>query len=123
MTRATRDVLLVVLVLAVAGAGYWIWERFFSHGAQIEAMHRACLAGFAAGRDRVKSEIDKGAEAVPRADPAAGVAKELAVGLGKVIDKVAGGVGEATCDALREACRLDFDGALCRKARERYKST
>jgi hypothetical protein len=120
MTRSNRDILLVVLTLAIAGAGYWIWARFFSHGAQIDAMHRACLAEFSAGKDRVKSQLDKGAAAVPRHDPAAGIAKDISAGLGKLIDEFAGGVGEAACGTLRDACTLDFDGQACRKARERY---
>ena len=122
MTRSTRDVLLVVLVLAIAGTAYWIWERFFSHGAQIDAMHRACLAEFSAGKDRVKAEIDKGAAAVPRNDRAAGVVKDISAGLGKMIDKFGGTVGEAACGTLHDACRLDFDGQACRRARERYQN-
>ncbi len=120
MPRSNRDILLVVLTLAIAGGGYWIWQRFFSHGAQIDAMHRACLAEFNAGKDRVKAQVDKGAAAVPRNDPAAGIAKDISAGLGKLIDEFASGVGEAACGTLRDACTLDFDGQACRKARERY---
>jgi len=120
MDRSTRQVLLVVLVLAIAGAGYWVWERFFSHGAQIETMHRACIAEFEAGKARVKSGIDRGAAAVPRNDPASGAVKELSAGLGRLIEDFASGVGEATCGTLREACRLDFDGQVCARARARY---
>jgi hypothetical protein len=123
VSRSNRDVLLVVLVLAIAGAGYWIWERFFSHGAQIDAMHQACLTEFSAGKDRVKSQLDKGAAAVPRNDPAAGIVKDISAGLGKVIDEFAGSLGEAACGALRDACTLDFDGQACRKARERYQTS
>ena len=120
MDRPTRQVLLVVAVLALAGAGYWIWERFFSHGAQVDAMYTACIARFQAGKDRVKSGIDKGAAALPRDDPLAPAAKDLSAGLGKLIDEFAGNVGEATCGTLRDACRLDFDGRVCRNARERF---
>ena len=123
MSRSNRDVLLVVLVLAIAGTGYWIWERFFSHGAQIDAMHRACLVEFSTGKDRVKSQLGQGAAAVPRDDPAAGIVKDISAGLGKVIDQFAGSVGEAACGALRDACTLDFDGQACRKARERYQTS
>jgi hypothetical protein len=123
MSRSNRDVALVVLVLAIAGAGYWIWERFFSHAAQIDAMHRACLAEFSAGKDRVKSQLDRGAAAVPRNDPAAGIVKDISAGLGTVIDEFAGSVGEAACGALRDACTLDFDGRACRKARERFQNS
>jgi hypothetical protein len=123
MSRSNRDVLLVVLVLAIAGTGYWIWERFFSHAAQIDAMHGACLVEFSTGKDRVKSQLDKGAAAVPRDDPAAGIVKDISAGLGKVIDQFAGSVGDAACGALRDACTLDFDGQACRRARERYQSS
>jgi hypothetical protein len=120
MDRPTRQVLQVVLVLAIAGAGYWIWTRFFSHGAQIDAMHRACLAEFGAGKDRVRAGLDKGAAAVAKDDPVGPIVRDLSAGLGKLIDEFAGNVGEATCGTLREACRMDFDGQVCRKARERF---
>ena len=122
MSRSNRDVLLVVLVLAIAGTGYWIWERFFSHAAQIDAMHGACVAEFAAGGDRVRSQIDRGAAALPRDDALAPIARDLSAGLGRLIDEFSGSVGGAACGTLRDACRLEFDSEVCRKARERFAS-
>jgi len=120
MNRSTRQVLLVVLVLAIAGAGYWVWQRFFSHGAQIDAMHQACLAEFERGSSRVKSQIDKGAASVPANDPATAIVKDLSRGVRKMAEEFASGVGGATCGTLREACRLDFDGRVCASARARF---
>jgi hypothetical protein len=120
MSRWHRDVLIVVLVLAIAGAGYWAWQRFFSHGAQIDAMHRACLAEFDAGKQRVKAQIDKRAAAVPGNAAAAPLVEDVSAGLGKLLDRYAGSVGDAACGTLRDACRLDFDSEVCRKAREHY---
>lgn len=120
MDRPTRQVLLVVAVLSLAAAGYWIWERFFSHGAQVDAMYAGCIAQFQAGKDQVKSGIDKDAAARPRDAPLSRTAKDLSVGLGKLIDEFAGNVGEAACGTLRDTCRLDFDDPACRNARERF---
>jgi hypothetical protein len=122
MDRPTRQVLLVVLVLAVAGAGYWVWERFFSHQAQIDAMHEACVAEFRAGRDRVKSGIGREAAAVPPDHPLAPAAASASAGLGRLIDEFSGSVGEAACGALREACRLDFENPVCRRARAQFRA-
>jgi hypothetical protein len=120
MDRPTRQILLVVLVLGVAGVGYWVWERFFSHGAQIDAMHDTCIAEFRAGSDRVKAGIDSGAGAVPRGDPLAPAARNISAVLGKLIDEFSGNVSEAACGTLREACRLDYEGPACRKARAHF---
>ena len=114
MTSSTRQVLLVVAVLLVAGIAYGIWERFFSHGAQIDAIHAKCVTAFDAGKATMKAEL-------PRpGDKASPGARDMAAGLGKLIDEVAGGVSVAACGVIRESCRLDFDGEVCRRAREQY---
>jgi hypothetical protein len=120
MDRPARQVLVVVLVLAVAGTGYWVYERFFSHDAQVDAMHRACLAEFERGASQARSQLDKGAASLSRDDSAKGVARDVAAGLGRVLEEFADNVGAATCGTLREACRLDFDGQVCARARKRF---
>lgn len=119
MSPSTRSVVAVVVVLAIAGVAYWAWERFFSHQAQIEAVHRACLDEFASGRDKLKSGLPQ-ERAAARGDPGGDFARDVAKGLRDLIDGVAGSVSEAACGAIRDACRLDFDGDVCSAARRRY---
>jgi len=115
MSSSTRQIVAVVAVLAIAGIAYGVWERFFSHGAQIDAIHAKCVAGFEAGKAKVKAEL-------PRpGDKAGAAAKDLAAGLGKLIDEVTGGISVAACGVIRESCRLDFDGEACRRARVQYR--
>ncbi len=110
MSRSTRSVLAVVAVLVVAGLGYAIRERFFSRAAQLAAIHEACLADIASGQAKAKA-------ALPGPDTPL---REWSGALGRLIDEVAGGMSSAACRALRESCRLDWDGELCRRARARY---
>lgn len=118
MSPSTRSIVAVVAVLVIAGVAYAVWQRFFSHAARIEAIHAACLAEFDAGKAKVRAGLE-----VPKArpgDPVGAAVGSLASELGRLVDQVAGGVSEAACGALRESCRVDFDGAACRQARARY---
>ena len=115
MNSTLKSVALVGAGMAIAGAGFWIWQQYLSRDAQIVALHRACLDDFAAGRTKMKSGLAKDSS-----DDPGTLFRNLSEGLGKILDNVSGGVGEAVCDAVRDACRLDFDGRICTTARERY---
>lgn len=115
MTASTRQILVVVAVLLVAGIAYGIWERFFSHAAQVDALHAKCVAAFEAGKAKMKAELPRAGERAPIA------AKDFAAGLGKLVEEVAGGASAVACGVIRESCRLDFDGEACRRVREQYK--
>jgi len=115
MSSSTRQILAVIAVLLLAGIAYGIWERFFSHGAQIDAIHAKCVAAFDAGKAKMKAELPRPGDKAPPGT------RDLAAGLGKLIDEVAGGVSVAACGVIRESCRLDFDGEACRRAREQYR--
>jgi hypothetical protein len=120
MSSSTRSILAVVAVLVLAGAAYWAWERFFSHAAQVERIHAACVAEFEAGKTKVKSGLPDASSARP-GDPVGGAIRDLSAGLGKLIDEVAGNVSAAACGAIRESCRLDFEGDVCVRARAHYR--
>jgi hypothetical protein len=98
--------------MLIAGAGFWAWQHYLSRDAQVAALHRACLDEFAAAGGKMKSGL------APKSDPP--FIKGLSEGLGKALEGLSGGVGSAVCDAMRDACRLDFDGRICTAARERY---
>jgi hypothetical protein len=107
-----KSLALVGAGMLAAGAGFWIWQQYFSRDAQIAALHRACLDEFATVRDKLKSGL------VPKSDST--FLKGFSEGLGKALEDMSGGVGDAVCDAVRDACRVDFDGRICTAARERY---
>lgn len=109
MSPSTRSILAVVAVLVVAGAAYWAWNRFLSHAHAIDTIHAACLA-----------EFDDGAAKAKAATSFGGPFREFSAGVGRLIDEAKGSVAEATCTSVREACRIDFDGEFCRRARARY---
>jgi hypothetical protein len=119
VTSSTRSVVAVVVVLAVAGVAYWAWQRFFSRDAELRAIHAACVADFDEGKARAKSVLPT--PAPPAKDGSRDAVSEFSAGLGTLIDNVAGGVAQATCGAVRESCRLDWDGTLCAQARARLR--
>jgi hypothetical protein len=98
---------------------YGIWQRFFSHAARVDAVHAACVAEFAAGQATVRSQLQ--APSPRPGDPVGAAVNDLSQGLGRLVDQVAGGLSDAACGALREACRLDFEGEACRRARAHFR--
>lgn len=119
MNPALRNVALVALGVGLAAVGYLVWQQLFSREAEIERIHRACLAEIEAGSARMKSELDR----IPGSrsqHPAATLGKSLGEGLGKLLDSMSGNVGEKVCGAIQDACRGDFEGRVCQAARERY---
>ncbi len=110
MNRKTRSAALIGMGVLIAGAGFWFLERHFSPAAQIESMHRACLAEFAEATAKLKP-----------GDAGPALFKGLSESLGRMLESVSGGMSGAVCGALRDACRDDFDGRICAAARERYR--
>ncbi len=104
---------LIGLGVLIAGAGFWFLERFLSPEAQIDAMHRACLKEFAEAAAKMKAGVKPGADS-------SGIVKGLSENLGKMLEGLSGGMGDAVCGTVRDACRDDFDGRICSAARERY---
>ena len=111
--KATTAGLIGVGVL-VAGAGFWFWQQMFSRDAQIDSLHRACMAEFAEVAAEMKAGVQPG-EATP------GILRGFSEGLGKLLEGMSGNMGDAVCAAVRDACRDDFDGRICSAARERYR--
>ena len=120
MSPALRNAAWVALGVVVAVALFAIWNARFSPEAEIERIHRACLAEIEAGKARMKSGLERGAGEGRPDDPARSIVKGLSESLGRMLDDVAGSMGDTVCGAVRDACREDFDGRICTAARERY---
>ncbi len=97
----------VAIVLGLAVVGVLAWRHYHSRDAQIERAYAACMARFA------------GAKAAPPA-ATSGAAPSAADALGEamtdLVRGVTSGMSGAVCGALRDACRADFDGVVCRNA-------
>ena len=109
MNRKTRLAGLIGAGVLIAGAGFWYLETFMSRDAQIDSMHRGCVAEF----------VDLAAKLKP-GDPPIGMLKGLSERFGRLVDDASGSMSDRVCGALRDACREDFDGRICTAARERY---
>lgn len=119
MTSNARTLAVVGVVVVATAIGYWVWYTLFSQAAKIEALHQACVAEFTVGADKARADRGKTA-GDPPPDPGAAIAKGISEGFAKLIASLAGGVGSAVCGTIREACETDFEGRVCRAARERY---
>jgi hypothetical protein len=98
----------------IAGAGLWFWQQAFSRDAQIDALHRACVAEFAEVAAKMKAGVQPG-------ETSSGIVKGLSESLGKLFEGMSGGMSDAVCAAVRDACRDDFEGRICTAARDRYR--
>ena len=109
--RKTRMLVLAVVAAGVAGA--FVWQTQFSREAQIERAYESCLRQF--GGNAVRQATPGRTETV-----AAGSGPTLTDSLGKAMEDlvrgVTAGMSGAVCGAVREACKTDFEGAVCRNA-------
>ena len=113
MNRSARAAGLIGAGVVVAGAGFWFWQQFHSRGAQIDSVHRACVAEFTETAAKLKAGVQPD-------EATSGIAKGLSESLGKFLESMSDGMGDTVCGALRDACRNDFEGRICTAARERY---
>ena len=113
MNRNAKAAGLIGAGVLIAGAGFWFWQQFHSRSAQIDSVHRACIAEFAESAAKMKAGVQPG-------DAGSGIARGLSESLGKFLESMSDGMGDTVCGALRDACRKDFEGRICTAARERY---
>jgi hypothetical protein len=112
---------LVALGAALAGAGFVAWQHFFSREAEVRAIHRACLDEIASERARLEERIERSTGGFEPDSTAGSIAKGIREGLGRMLDGVSGGMGDAVCSTIRDSCSSDFEGRICTAARERYR--
>jgi len=99
-----------VVVAIVAGSAIvaaLAWQHYHSRDAQIERAYEACMARFGASKS-APAAVDPGT--TPSAADALGQAMQ------DLVRGVTSGMSGAVCGAVRDACRADFDGVVCRNA-------
>jgi hypothetical protein len=116
-----RQAGLVALGAGLAGLAFYAWQQYFSRDAEVRAIHAACRKEFADTGAKLRNGVDPGPrDAKP--DAAAGsVTRSVGASLGRWLEGVTGGVSETVCGTIRDACATDFEGRVCRAARERYR--
>ena len=99
-------IFVAVVVAVVAGI---VWQREYSQEALIERAYASCMKQFSGAADKPPP--------TPSPTP---VDPTLAESLGKTMQDlvrgVTAGMSGAVCGAVRDACRADFDGAVCQNA-------
>lgn len=99
--------IVVAIVAGIAIVAALAWQHYHSRDAQIERAYEACMTRFGASKSAP-------ATADPRATQSAADALEQA--MRDLVRGVTSGMSGAVCGALRDACRADFDGVVCRNA-------
>jgi hypothetical protein len=112
MKASPKPLGFVALGVAIAAGGFIVWKQFLSRDAEINAVYDACIKEIADTGSRVKSGIDSTAGSISRG---------AGDSIGKWLDGVSGGMSDAVCGTIRDACTTDFDGRICSTARERYR--
>jgi hypothetical protein len=104
---------IIVVVVAVAGLSYFLWNHYFSRTARIERAYVACI-------DRLNAGMSKATPPVTAQTPGGDASAALAKGMGDAMTSMVRGMtsamGGAMCSVIRDTCRQDFDGPVCQAA-------
>lgn len=106
------------IALAVFGAAFVavvLYRQFVSRDARIERAYEACMKSFAA-----TPPAPSAAAPAPASDPLGALAQSLGQTMTELVAGVTAGMSGAICGALRDRCKADFDGAICRAGLERF---
>lgn len=103
--------ILLAVVVGAAIVAALAWQHYHSKEARIERAYDACMAQF--GGSTAARPSDAGA-AGPTTPPTA--ADALGKAMQDLVRGVTSGMSGAVCGAVRDACRADFDGVVCRNA-------
>lgn len=109
MSRIAFGFAIVVAVVAVVGA--IVWQAKYSREARVEAAYESCIRQFGGRHD-----APKGSAASEPNGPATVTADSLGKSMQDLVKGVTAGMSGAVCGAVREACRADFEGAVCQNA-------
>ena len=104
-----------LVVAAVAAVVAWVlWDREFSREAKIERAYASCMKQFGG-----IPETKTAAPAAPATETT--LADSLGQAMQDLVKGVTKGMSGAVCGAVRDACRSDFEGAVCRNALAGFK--
>ena len=102
-----------VAAAALAAVAAIVWQANYSREARIERAYESCIRQFGGAPPASKAGA---APATSPNDPGAGLAESLGKARQDLVKGVTAGMSGAVCGAVREACRSDFDGAVCQNA-------
>jgi hypothetical protein len=105
----------IVIIVSVAAVSYFVWDRYFSRPAQIERAYAACVSKLDDGMN--KASVDINAKMPSGNDPSAALAKGMGEAMTSMLQGMTAAMGSASCGLIRETCKQDFNGPLCRAAR------
>jgi hypothetical protein len=104
-----RWIVAAIVVAIAAGLG---WRHAHSEEARIARAYDACMKRFG------------GQSATPPASPApadATAAESIGKAMQDLVRGVTANMSGAVCGGVRDACRADFDGAVCQNALAGFK--
>ena len=102
----------VAVALVVAIVGWLVWQKEYSREARIERAYASCMKQFGGADAKTPAKA-------PPAD--ATLAESLGKAMQDLVKGVTAGMSGAVCGALRDACRADFEGAVCQNALSGFK--
>lgn len=106
---------IALAVVGVALVAVVLWRQFMSRDARIERAYEACMASFASAAPATASPQ------LPPSDATAAFAQSLGKAMTELVAGMTAGVSGTLCGALRDQCRANFDGAVCRAGLERFR--
>ncbi|CAG0959884.1 hypothetical protein BURK1_00658 [Burkholderiales bacterium] len=109
MRRALARIALVVLAVAIVAS--IAWQQVYSNEARIEHAYATCMSQFGGA-----ARAPAAAPATEAGVPGATMAESLGKAMTDLAKGVTAGMSAAVCGAVRDACRADFDGAVCQNA-------
>ena len=105
----------IVAAIVVAIVAGIFWQREYSQEARIEHAYDACMKRFGG-----KADAPASTSSPAPLDPT--LADALGKAMQDLVRGVTAGMSGAVCGAVRDACRADFEGAVCQNALAGFKN-
>ena len=107
---------LVAIVAVAAIAAAIVWQHTGSREARIERAYASCMEQFGGG---AAAAPPASTAPVGTTDPT--FADQLGKAMQDLVKGVTSGMSGAVCGTLRDACKADFEGAVCQNALAGFK--
>ena len=108
-SRVALRIALAVVAAAIVAA--IVWQTNYSRDARIERAYESCIRQFGGSAPAQRPGV---APSRGGSDPTLG--ESIGNAMQDLVKGVTAGMSGAVCGAVREACRADFDGAVCQNA-------